>query len=111
MEKRGSHEAGSAALPVTPFAKAKLANYFSAKTRTHRTHALGDRALPDLRADAAAAGRDKLRLAYKPHVARDSIALMATPSMLLNLMSPELFKPSMFGNARKAGSSQRIQSS
>ena len=40
MEKRGSDEAGSAALPVAPFAS---------EARTHRTHALGHRVLPDSR--------------------------------------------------------------
>ena len=47
MEKRGSDEAGSAALGVVAFCYiARWLN--SAKPRTHRTQALGDRALPDL---------------------------------------------------------------
>ena len=51
VEKRRSDEAGSAAQPVAPFAKAKLASYSSATPRTHRTHAQGDRVLPDLVTD------------------------------------------------------------
>ena len=42
-------------MAVAAFAKAKLASYAQAKPRTHRTHALGDRALPDLISDANAA--------------------------------------------------------
>ena len=44
---------------VAPTAKAKLASYTSAKPRSHRTHGLGDRALPEVRADAAAADPGK----------------------------------------------------
>ena len=55
VEKRGSDEAGSATQPVAPFAEVKVASYTSAKPRPHRTHALGDRALPDLMADPNAA--------------------------------------------------------
>ena len=47
--------AGRGPVPVAPFAEAKLASHTSAKPRTHGTHALGDRALPDLMAAANAA--------------------------------------------------------
>ena len=54
-KKQGSDDAGSAALAVALFAKTKLARLYQAKPGTQRTHALGDRALPDSMAAANAA--------------------------------------------------------
>ena len=67
-----AHDARPLVATLAVAAFAKLASYSSAEPRTHRTHALGDQALPNSRADAAAADLGKRRLAHKRHVARES---------------------------------------